>query len=164
MLGGEATRASVPGEIVLASEWYDETAKYAPGGMDLVVPARISAAAAARVRAVAIEAFDRVGASGLARADFFVDGETVLLNELNTMPGFTATSVYAKLWEATGISYPALVDELCRLGIGARRACGGCSGPDRSAGTGSLLLGAAAAVGLVIARPPARAPAHSGVA
>ncbi|HEU0318540.1 MAG TPA: D-alanine--D-alanine ligase family protein [Solirubrobacteraceae bacterium] len=117
VLGGEATRASLPGEIVLASEWYDETAKYAPGGMDLVVPARISAAAAARVRALAIEAFDRVGASGLARADFFVDGDEVLLNELNTMPGFTATSVYAKLWEATGISYPALVDELCRLGI-----------------------------------------------
>jgi D-alanine-D-alanine ligase len=121
VLGGEPTRASLPGEIVLSCEWYDETAKYAPGGMELVVPARISAAATERVRELAIEAFDRTGASGLARADFFVDGDAVLLNELNTMPGFTATSVYAKLWEATGISYPALVDQLCRLGIERHR-------------------------------------------
>jgi D-alanine-D-alanine ligase len=121
VLGGASTRASLPGEIVLRSEWYDAAAKYEPGGMELVVPARISAAAAARVAAIATAAFDRIGASGLARADFFVDGETVLLNELNTMPGFTQTSVYGKLWAASGLPYPDLVDELCRLGVARHR-------------------------------------------
>ena len=117
VLGGDLTRASLPGEIVLAAEWYDLAAKYEPGGMELVVPARISPTAQQRVRRLACEAFDRFGVSGLARVDFFVDGETVLLNELNTMPGFTQTSVYAKLWEATGIPYAELVDELCRQAI-----------------------------------------------
>jgi D-alanine-D-alanine ligase len=117
VLGGALTRASLPGEIVLGAEWYDLAAKYEPGGMELVVPARISQAAQRRVRELACEAFDRFGVSGLSRVDFFVDGETVLLNELNTMPGFTATSVYAKLWEATGIPYAELVDELCRQAI-----------------------------------------------
>jgi D-alanine-D-alanine ligase len=117
VLGGEPTRASLPGEIVLGAEWYDLAAKYEPGGMELVVPARISQTAERRVRELACAAFDRFGVSGLSRVDFFVDGETVLLNELNTMPGFTATSVYAKLWEATGIPYGELVSELCRLAI-----------------------------------------------
>jgi D-alanine-D-alanine ligase len=117
VLGGEPTRASLPGEIVLNAEWYDLAAKYEPGGMELVVPARISGSAERRVRELACAAFDRFGVSGLSRVDFFVDGETVLLNELNTMPGFTATSVYAKLWEATGIPYGELVGELCRLAL-----------------------------------------------
>ncbi|MEA2300837.1 MAG: D-alanine-D-alanine ligase [Solirubrobacteraceae bacterium] len=121
VLGGEPARASLPGEIVLESEWYDAAAKYEPGGMTLVVPARISEAAGRRVRELATEAFERVGASGLARADFFVDGETVLLNELNTMPGFTATSVYARLWEESGVPYAELVGELCRLGVERHR-------------------------------------------
>ncbi|MEA2297150.1 MAG: D-alanine-D-alanine ligase [Solirubrobacteraceae bacterium] len=121
VLDGDPARASLPGEIVLSCEWYDQAAKYEPGGMELVVPARISPAAARRVAALAVEAFDRVGASGLARADFFVDGETVLLNELNTMPGFTATSVFAKLWEASGLPYPTLVEELCHLGVERHR-------------------------------------------
>jgi D-alanine-D-alanine ligase len=121
VLGGDPARASLPGEIVLASDWYDEAAKYEPGGMELVVPARISDAATRRVQELATEAFAWAGASGLARADFFVDGATVLLNELNTMPGFTQTSVYGKLWEASGIPYPELVDELCRLGIERHR-------------------------------------------
>ena len=97
-----AARASEPGEIVLRSEWYDFAAKYEPDGMRLHVPARISDGARDRLRAMALAAFDRFGCSGLARADFFVEGETVLLNELNTMPGFTTTSVYAKLWDAVG--------------------------------------------------------------
>lgn len=121
VLDGAPVRTSKPGEIVLESEWYDTAAKYEPGGMELIVPARISAAADQRVRELAAEAFVRVGASGLARADFFVDGETVLLNELNTMPGFTATSVYGKLWAASGVAYPDLVGELCRLGIERHR-------------------------------------------
>jgi D-alanine-D-alanine ligase len=118
VLDGAPVRASLPGEIVIAgSGWYDFAAKYEPGGMRLVVPAGISPTALERVRALAAEAFRRAGCSGLARADFFVDGEEVLLNELNTMPGFTPTSVYAKLWSETGTPYGELLGELCRLGV-----------------------------------------------
>jgi D-alanine-D-alanine ligase len=119
------TLASVPGEIVLAGEWYDYAAKYEAGGMELVVPARISPAARARVQELALEVFAYTGCEGLARVDFFVEGERVLVNELNTMPGFTPTSVYPKLIEASGVPYPELVDRLCRLAIerwGGRRA------------------------------------------
>jgi D-alanine-D-alanine ligase len=112
-----APRVSEPGEIVLESDWYDFAAKYEPGGMTLLVPARISPAAHDLLRATAAEAFERLGCSGLARADFFVDGEAVLLNELNTMPGFTTTSVYAKLWEASGALYGEVVTRLCELAI-----------------------------------------------
>jgi D-alanine-D-alanine ligase len=113
----EAPDVSTLGEIVIQSEWYDYEAKYTPGGMELVVPARISSTAASRVRELAGQAFTRAGCSGLARADFFVDGETVLLNELNTMPGFTETSVYGKLWSETGLAYPQLVDRLCQIAL-----------------------------------------------
>lgn len=115
--GGAPAFASEPGEIVFPGEWYDYEAKYTPGGMELVVPARISDTARARVRELAVEMFAEVGCEGLARVDFFVDGESVLVNELNTMPGFTPTSVYAKLMEASGIPYAELLDRLCRLGI-----------------------------------------------
>jgi D-alanine-D-alanine ligase len=115
--GGAPALASEPGEIVFPGEWYDYTAKYTPGGMELVIPARISAAARVRVQALAVETFVEVGCEGLARVDFFVDGESVLVNELNTMPGFTPTSVYAKLMSASGIAYRELLDRLCRLGI-----------------------------------------------
>jgi D-alanine-D-alanine ligase len=108
-------QASEPGEIVIGAEWYDYAAKYEPGGMQLRVPAQISATARERLQALAVEAFGRFGCSGLARADFFVEGEQVLLNELNTMPGFTPTSVYAKLWEASGLPYAQLVERLCAL-------------------------------------------------
>jgi D-alanine-D-alanine ligase len=109
--------ASEPGEIVIDADWYDFAAKYEPGGMSLRVPAGISAAARAQLRAMAVAAFAHVGCSGLARADFFVEGERVLLNELNTMPGFTPTSVYAKLWEASGLPYAQLVERLCTLAV-----------------------------------------------
>jgi D-alanine-D-alanine ligase len=109
--------ASLPGEIFFPGDWYDFRAKYTPGGMELRIPAGISAGAAERVRELALDAFGLAGCDGLARVDFFVDGERVLVNELNTMPGFTPTSVYAKLWDATGVPYPELVDRLCRLGI-----------------------------------------------
>lgn len=114
---GPVALASEPGEIVFPGEWYDYEAKYTPGGMELVVPARISDTARAQVRELAVETFAEVGCEGLARVDFFVDGETVLVNELNTMPGFTPTSVYAKLMAASGIPYTVLLDRLCRLGI-----------------------------------------------
>jgi D-alanine-D-alanine ligase len=115
---GDAT-ASRPGEIVLrgGADWYDYEAKYTDGGMELIVPARISDMAAERVRTLALEAFDSCGCSGLARVDFFVDGDDVLLNELNTMPGQTPTSVYAKLWAASGITYPDVLERLCVIGI-----------------------------------------------
>ncbi|HVF79151.1 MAG TPA: D-alanine--D-alanine ligase family protein [Solirubrobacteraceae bacterium] len=114
---GRDAQVSEPGEIVIAADWYDYAAKYEPGGMELRVPAPISDAARERLKAMAVEAFSRFGCSGLARADFFVEGEQVLLNELNTMPGFTPTSVYAKLWAASGLPYARLVDRLCELAI-----------------------------------------------
>lgn len=117
VLGRRRPQASQPGEIVLHSEFYDYAAKYQPGGMELVVPARVSASALAAVRRLAVSVFKLCGCADLARVDFFVDGERVLVNELNTMPGFTPTSVYAKLWEADGIAYPTLVEELCRLAL-----------------------------------------------
>jgi D-alanine-D-alanine ligase len=117
VLGNGEPIVSDPGEITYEADWYTYEAKYEPGGMELVVPARISATARERVRQIAVHAYGLVGVAGLARADFFVDGEDVLLNELNTMPGFTPTSVYAKLWDASGIPYPALTDRLCRLAL-----------------------------------------------
>lgn len=118
-VSGARALASEPGEIVVADgrEWYDYEAKYTPGGMELIVPARISPTARAKVRELALRTFVEVGCEGLARVDFFVDGESVTVNELNTMPGFTPTSVYAKLLAASGVPYPELLDRLCRLGI-----------------------------------------------
>ena len=118
VIGNGDPVASEPGEIVLATGeagWYDYEAKYTPGGMQLAVPARVPAWVRERIRAVAVEAFRRSGCSGLARVDFFVDGERVLLNELNTMPGFTSTSVFASLFEASGVSYAELLDRLVQL-------------------------------------------------
>jgi D-alanine-D-alanine ligase len=118
LLGNEDPVASPPGEIVTkASDWYDYEAKYAEGGMELRVPADISEAARERVRELARRVFTLCGCSGLARCDFFVDGEEVLVNELNTIPGFTETSVYGKLFEADGIPYPELCDRLVKLAI-----------------------------------------------
>ncbi|HEX2702100.1 MAG TPA: D-alanine--D-alanine ligase family protein [Solirubrobacteraceae bacterium] len=120
VLAGEVARASQPGEIVLRSDFYDYSAKYVPGGMDLIVPARVSSAAIAAVQRLALAVFELCGCADLARVDFFVDGDEVLVNELNTMPGFTPTSVYAKLWETDGIGYSALVEELCRIALARR--------------------------------------------
>jgi D-alanine-D-alanine ligase len=121
VLGNADPVASEPGEIVLVNAepggWYDYEAKYTPGNMELEVPARISPAARERVRELAVETFRRVGCSGLARVDFFVEGDDVLVNELNTMPGQTPTSVYAKLFAASGIAYEELVERLCELAI-----------------------------------------------
>ena len=110
---------SEPGEIVLlkGAGWYDYEAKYADGGMRLDIPAHISPDAHDRLQDLARRAFTTAGCSGLARVDFFVDGDEVLLNEVNTMPGFTRTSVYGKLWEASGLAYPDLVDRLCRIAV-----------------------------------------------
>jgi D-alanine-D-alanine ligase len=118
VLGNEDPEASLPGEIVAHSDWYDFAAKYTEGGMELRAPAPLEEAATARVRALAIEVFKLAGCSGLARCDFFVGpGDEVLVNEINTMPGFTDTSVYAKLFEATGVAYPELCDRLVKLAV-----------------------------------------------
>jgi D-alanine-D-alanine ligase len=122
VLGNEEPIASIPGEIVpLVSDWYDFSAKYDEGGMDLIIPPRIDAHAVERVQELAVASFVASECEGMARVDFFVreNGE-VLVNELNTIPGFTATSVYAKLFEASGISYPELLDRLVALALERR--------------------------------------------
>jgi len=111
--------ASLPGEIVLPeADWYDYSAKYDEGGMDLIVPARLSDETNRRVQELAVESFVATECEGMARVDFFVreDGE-VVVNELNTIPGFTATSVYAKLFAASGVPYAELLDRLIELAL-----------------------------------------------
>ena len=113
VMGLGEPEVSVPGEIVvLKGDWYDYEAKYTDGGMELHVPARIPDAVRERVRELARDTFLRVGCQGMARVDFFVEGERVLVNELNTLPGFTATSVFPKLWEASGVTPPELCERL----------------------------------------------------
>jgi D-alanine-D-alanine ligase len=118
VIGNDDPIASQPGELVVNADWYDYEAKYEPGGMELVVPARLDEAARARVRELAVEVFKRVGCAGLARVDFFVeDGGRVLVNELNTMPGFTKTSVFPKLFVESGVAFPDLLNRLVDLAI-----------------------------------------------
>jgi D-alanine-D-alanine ligase len=121
VIGLDDPEVSVPGEIVLlGADWYDYEAKYSDGGMELVAPARLAPAVLEEVRRLARDTFIRVGCTGLARVDFFVeDGERVIVNELNTMPGFTKTSVFPKLWEAAGTPFPELCDKL--LGFALQR-------------------------------------------
>ena len=122
VLGNREPVASLPGEIVAHGfggvDWYDYSAKYDEGGMDLIIPPRIPEEAVERVQQVSIEAFIASDCEGMARADCFytADGE-VLVNELNTIPGFTATSVYAKLFEASGVPYEELLDRLIQLAL-----------------------------------------------
>jgi D-alanine-D-alanine ligase len=118
VIGNDEPETSLPGEIVAHADWYDYEAKYEPGGMDLIVPARIDDATAERVRELAAAVYRITGCTGLARCDFFVTEQGgVLVNELNTIPGFTETSVFSKLFEATGISYPDLCDRLVQLAL-----------------------------------------------
>src|SRR5947209_6889160 len=120
VMGNGEPLASPPGEIMLGAGeagWYDYEAKYSPGGMRLIVPARVPGHVGERIRELATATFELVGCRGLARVDFFVEGERVLVNELNTMPGFTSTSVFASLFEASGITYPELLDRLVRLAL-----------------------------------------------
>jgi D-alanine-D-alanine ligase len=117
--------ASVVGEIVPHAEWYDYSAKYDEGGSDIIIPARIPDEIAERVQQLAVESFVATECEGMARVDFFVreNGE-VVVNEINTIPGFTETSVYARLFEASGTPYPELLDRLIQLALDrhARRA------------------------------------------
>jgi D-alanine-D-alanine ligase len=122
VLGNRNPTASLPGEIVAhgfeGADWYDFSAKYDEGGMDLIVPPRVPADVIARVQEVSVDAFIATECEGMARVDCFVTGEgEVLVNELNTIPGFTPTSVYAKLFEASGVPYGELLDRLIELAL-----------------------------------------------
>jgi D-alanine-D-alanine ligase len=119
VLGNDEPNASIAGEIVPCKEFYDYDAKYLEEGSELVIPAKITKAEMKKARELAIAAFQAVDCSGLARVDFLMDPKSrkLYVNEINTMPGFTAISMYPKLWAATGITYPELIDRLIKLGI-----------------------------------------------
>ncbi len=122
VLGNEHPVASTPGEIVAHADWYDFSAKYDEGGMELVIPPRLDDDVIDRVQELSVRAFVATDCEGMARVDCFVTGDgEVLINELNTIPGFTSTSVYAKLFEASGISYPELLDRLIQLALDRHR-------------------------------------------
>ncbi|MGH9545591.1 MAG: D-alanine--D-alanine ligase family protein [Terriglobales bacterium] len=118
VLGNDRPEASVPGEIVPGKEFYDYTAKYVDEGSKLIIPAKLSKAETRKIKQLAISAFKAVDCSGLARVDFLMDPKNrkIYLNEINTMPGFTAISMYPKLWAASGLAYPDLIERLIRLG------------------------------------------------
>ncbi|MHB8075954.1 D-alanine--D-alanine ligase family protein [Desulfosporosinus fructosivorans] len=118
VLGNDHPKASVPGEIKPAHEFYTYEAKYSNIGSSLLIPAPLEESITLRLREMAVEAFLAVEASGLSRVDFFVTSENqIFLNEINTLPGFTEISMYPKLWEASGIPYSELIDQLIQLGL-----------------------------------------------
>jgi D-alanine-D-alanine ligase len=118
VLGNAEPRASVPGEIVPSHEFYDYEDKYLDGTCDLVVPARLDEGQADEVRGLALRAYRALRCEGMARVDFFLAPDRgFVLNEVNTIPGFTPFSMYPKLWEATGVPYAELIDELVRLAV-----------------------------------------------
>ena len=124
VLGNEEPTASLPGEISYDAEWYDYSTKYLEGQARLTVPAPISPELTRQIRELAIAAFRAVDCSGMARVDFFLEGDRLLVNEINTIPGFTATSGYAKMWAASGLTYTALLDRLIALALERHAAKG----------------------------------------
>jgi D-alanine-D-alanine ligase len=119
VLGNDKPEASVPGEIVPSDEFYTYEAKYVSEGSQLVIPAKLNRKQTKQVREMAVRSFQAVDGAGLARVDFLLDpkSQKIYVNEINTMPGFTAISMYPKLWAATGLSYPKLIDRLIQLGL-----------------------------------------------
>lgn len=119
VLGNDHPKASVVGEITFQSEFYDYETKYTTGQADLFIPAKLPTEVTQKIQEMSIQAFQAVDAAGLSRVDFFYVESTgeVLINEINTLPGFTATSMYPMLWEASGVSFEALVDKLVQLGL-----------------------------------------------
>jgi D-alanine-D-alanine ligase len=119
VLGNLDPRSSVVGEIVPGSDFYDYNDKYVDGRVQIVIPADLPASVSEHVRTLAVDAFRALRCEGMARVDFFYDeaGRGVLLNEVNTIPGFTPASMFPKLWEASGLAYPALIDELVGLAL-----------------------------------------------
>jgi D-alanine-D-alanine ligase len=121
VLGNDEPVASLPGQVCYAGEWYDYETKYADGQTTFRIPAPLSAEITERVRALAVGAFRAIDGAGMARVDFFVEPDgTVLVNEINTIPGFTATSAYPRLWEASGLPYPDLIARLIELALERR--------------------------------------------
>jgi D-alanine-D-alanine ligase len=127
VLGNDAPVASLPGEVRYDAEWYDYSTKYQEGQARLVVPAPIPPPLTARIQELAVAAFCAIDCAGMARVDFFLEGDRPLVNEINTIPGFTSTSAYARLWEASGLDYGALVAQLIELALERHREKG--SGP-----------------------------------
>lgn len=134
VLGNDLPETSVPGEILPGSEFYDYEDKYVTGAAALVIPAAVGEAATAQVRELAATAFTALRCSGMARVDFFYEEPTAdgepgrwLLNEVNTIPGFTPGSMYPKLWDATGLAYPDLIDRLVTLALELHRRRSGFS-------------------------------------
>ena len=123
VLGDEEPRTSLPGEVVPSHEFYDYEDKYIDDGAELIVPARLDEAATQEVRELAVRAYRALRVDGMARVDFFLEegGRSFLVNEVNTLPGFTPISMYPRLWEASGLPYPKLVDELVRLALERHR-------------------------------------------
>jgi len=119
VLGNDKPEASLPGEIVPSTEFYDYNAKYLDEGSQLIIPAKLSKTETKEVQRLAVEAFKAVDCSGLARVDFLMEPKSrkIYLNEINTMPGFTAISMYPKLWAASGVSYSDLIGRLIQLGL-----------------------------------------------
>jgi D-alanine-D-alanine ligase len=120
VLGNEEAEVSVPGEIVVKkNEFYDYEAKYSEGGMELIVPAAVPDEVTAEIRRIARRAYEAIDAAGMARVDFFLEreGGRLLINEINTIPGFTSTSVYSRLWAASGLPYEELLDRLIELAL-----------------------------------------------
>jgi D-alanine-D-alanine ligase len=119
VLGNDNPIASVPGEIVPIKEFYDYSAKYLVEGSESIIPAKLPKVKQREIQKLAVAAFQAVDCSGLARVDFLMDPRTgkMFVNEINTMPGFTSISMYPKMWAATGISYPELMDRLIQLGL-----------------------------------------------
>jgi D-alanine-D-alanine ligase len=126
VLGNDAPEASVVGELVPSHEFYDYFDKYVDQGARIIVPAALPAETVATIRALAIRAFQAIDCSGLGRVDFFLERQTgrVLVNEINTMPGFTSISMYPKLWEASGLAFAALLDRLIALALERHAARG----------------------------------------
>jgi D-alanine-D-alanine ligase len=123
VLGNDDAKGSTVGEIVPVKEFYDYAAKYLEEGSELIIPAKLSKAQTKEIQAMAVAAFKACDCSGLSRVDFLMDPATgkLFLNEINTMPGFTSISMYPKLWEASGVSYPQLIDRLIQFGLERHR-------------------------------------------
>ncbi|MBR3754622.1 MAG: D-alanine--D-alanine ligase [Clostridia bacterium] len=120
VLGNDEPVAATPGEIAPCNDFYDFDAKYVSGDSGLFIPARISEDMLKKVQKEAIRAYKALGCSGFSRVDFFVNGEEIKLNEINTIPGFTSISMYPKLWAHSGLAYPELIDKLLCLAIEKR--------------------------------------------
>ncbi len=124
VLGNDSPEASLPGEIIAGSDFYDYEDKYADNKAELIIPAKLPKDKTEEIRRLAIQAFRAVGAAGFARVDFFVERGTnrIFVNEINTIPGFTSISMYPKLWEATEVRYSRLIERLIELGMERSRS------------------------------------------